>query len=184
MLPALTNAEFLALREDERQRLCKQLTFDLIHEGPLSPKELADKLGWTYRYLLKHGEEAEPGKKLFCRRLLEAIHYQKAQWALEWLCGLSGLLVFRKPQALACLPDLNRQISAVLKETAAAVEAVIGAVDPASPGGPAITRQEKEEISKEIAEAIGHLAAMEKAVLNYYAGQRRHPHNPMQAVER
>lgn len=180
MLPMKNHAEFQQMTPEDLYLHLKALVFQLIHDGPLAPKELAYELGRTYRNLLKCGEEAETAKNLLPPGLLKAIDLQQAWWLLEHLVGLFDFVLFKRPRALNSILEINRQGTAVLRENTAAVQAMIAGLDPDSPGGPQLTRAEKEAIHRQIAAAQASLAAMGTAVEQLYESQRpHHPHNPL-----
>ena len=166
---------FLKLSIEERQIICKRQDYDLIHYGPLAPKELAALLQKAPHRLYKCGDDSLADNNMHRHEWIAAMHEQGNLKPLLFVNALFGLMCFRRPAGLTSFLEINRQITAVLKEVTEAVQAVLRSIDLESEDGYQIAPHELGEIEKEIDEGLTALAALKEAAKMVHRKTRANP---------
>lgn len=161
--------EYRALPLEERRMILKELVAQTVPRGEI--KEAAYAAGLSPSIVYKARDPECEMHNLIRPEILDLIHHTGRFLLLDFIDGLFGRIGFTLPQAITSLPEINRQITAVLRETSEAIQAVIGAVDESSPASIAITAEEVTRIEQEVLEAHQHLAAMAAAVRALYQGK-------------
>lgn len=155
-------AEYAALPLEEQRNLLKQLLSDMVPRGAV--KETAFAVGLSDYSLYKMRDPECESHNLIRPELIGIMHQRRDLRLVHFLCGLFRLIAFPLPGADLSLEEIGRHVSLSLRETAAACEAVLSAVDPASDGGAAITYGEYLRLEADIIEAQRQLAALRAAV--------------------
>jgi FtsZ-binding cell division protein ZapB len=153
--------EYLTLPLETQRNILKDKISETVPRGEI--KEAAHAAGLSDYTLYKARDPECETHNLIRPELLALMHHTGRLGMLDFLDGLFGRVAFRRPQAIESLAHVNQQITAVLRETTEAIQAVIGAVDDGSPDGTEITTEELATIAREIQEAHQQLAALEDA---------------------
>lgn len=157
----MTIEDFLALPLEERRNILKEKLSETVPRGEI--KEAAHAAGLNDYSLYKARDPECETHNLIRPELLALIHHTGRLLILDFIDGLFGRVAFRRPQAVESLAHVNRQITAVLRETTEAIQAVIAAVDEQSPDGLQVSAEELATIEREVQEAHQQLAALEDA---------------------
>lgn len=169
--------EFLELPLEERRNLLKQLLRDTVPKGEV--KETAFAAGLSDYTLYKCRDPECESHNLIRPELLHILHLRQDLRLLHWLCEIFNHIAVPRPQAADSLEEVSRQITRVFRECAAACQEAVNAVEPDSPGGGEITREEFYLIRREVQAAQRQLAALEEAARRKSA---RHPSWPVRLV--
>lgn len=157
---------FIALPLETRRRQLKRLIYETVPEGEV--KETADAAGIPPYTLYKMRDGEQEKYNLLRAELITVMLHRRDLRILDFIEDLFDRIAFPRPNSLTSLPELNRQVTAVLKECTEAAQAVISSVDTDSPGTHTITREEMAGIEKEINEAQAALEAMRHAAQEVY----------------
>lgn len=158
--------EYLALPLEIQRNILKEKLSETVPRGEI--KEAAHAAGLNDYTLYKARDPECETHNLIRPELLALIHHTGRLGMLDFLDGLFNRVAFSRPQAVESLSEVNRQITAVLKETTEAVQATIGAVDEGSPVGMTITQRELAAIVQEVMEAQQALAQLEAVARAIY----------------
>lgn len=162
----MTIDEFLALPLEERRMILKELVAQTVLRGEI--KEAAYAAGLSPSTVYKARDPECEMHNLIRPELIDLMHHTGRLLLLDFIDGLFGRIAFQRPQAITSLAEINRQITAVLRETTEAVQAVIGAVDEGTPAGMTITQGELAAIEQEVLEAQQALAQLEAVAREIY----------------
>ena len=163
--------DYLALPLETQRNILKEKLSETVPRGEI--KEAAHAAGLNDYTLYKARDPECETHNLIRPELLAIIHHTGRYLLLDFIDGLFGRVAFNRPQAVESLAHVNRQITAVLKETTEVIQAIVGTVDDGSPAGMTITQIELAAIEQEVLEAQQALAQLEAVARKIY--ERRRP---------
>jgi hypothetical protein len=155
-----TAEEFLALPEEEQEKMIKSLLHETIIKGDPAAKETAFLMGLPKSRLYQWGS-IKSDKVPRPRLLIKLLKIKNNLKILYFLNDLFDLIPFQRPKPLEKSEDIGRYISLVLREVSSVCHEVIDFLEPESPLSVAFTW---EVIRDKIISVHRQIASLEEAV--------------------